>query len=508
MSTLATQLFREVRPEFFRVLAGSAAPAYVDALDALERECAQRTLGVEREEALAVLEQVLGPYAGLTLDESSGATAGTVATIPTTDPVPPSSASAAPSLRDKARTVLDRLIATGWVKQEERSDWRKLVFFRSAGAVLLAALRQVAIPDAAVFTDKLVTVCEALRSVNIHQGALEQDPWPQMETCFQNLRAGLAELRGMEEAIERHTRDQLAASSLKGNLSLVFDEFSQRIGRACYAELVRSRLPARLAEARRAVNDLQDLRADLLERMQAEVQRREPDLSPGTAMARVRNRLDEVGALLDQVVPQAEAIDRRTAEFLRRSLARSRYLQEVTSENRNRVHALFEELNRRFAGQRSGEVEATLGLDAEQGHPLPAFRLLDASLLGGLESLYTPRLRKTAAEIEPLDNEASLAEGDGVLRRLNQALQSSLTVSRANRFVAALPPELGDRIDSDRLPLHHEEDLEDWIACLLHGSSAGATFRIEVPRAVADVDAPEFVHKLAYRLERFTLIRK
>jgi hypothetical protein len=211
---------------------------------------------------------------------------------------------------------------------------------------------------------------------------------------------------------------------------------------------------------------------------------------------------------LDQVVPQAEAIDRRTAEFLRRSLARSRYLQEVTSENRSRVQALFEELNRRFAGQRPSEVEAALAVEADQGHAFPSFRLLEASLLGGLESLYTPRLRKTSAEIEPLDNEASLAEGDGVLRRLNQALQGSLTVSRANRFVAALPTELGNRIDSDRLPLRNEEDLEDWIACLLHGSSAGASFRVEVPRAVADVDAPEFVQKLAYRLERFTLIRK
>jgi hypothetical protein len=38
MTALAAHLFREVRPDFFRVLAGSLAYLYVDALDALERE--------------------------------------------------------------------------------------------------------------------------------------------------------------------------------------------------------------------------------------------------------------------------------------------------------------------------------------------------------------------------------------------------------------------------------------------------------------------------------------
>ena len=43
MTTLAAQLFREVRPDFFRVLAGPLARLYVDSLDALEREASQRS---------------------------------------------------------------------------------------------------------------------------------------------------------------------------------------------------------------------------------------------------------------------------------------------------------------------------------------------------------------------------------------------------------------------------------------------------------------------------------
>ena len=47
-SSLVTQLFREVRPDFFRVLAGPLARLYVDALDALEREASQRNQGIDR----------------------------------------------------------------------------------------------------------------------------------------------------------------------------------------------------------------------------------------------------------------------------------------------------------------------------------------------------------------------------------------------------------------------------------------------------------------------------
>ncbi|PYI84653.1 MAG: hypothetical protein DME26_12885 [Verrucomicrobia bacterium] len=54
MSFLSRDLFRVVRPGFFRVLAGMNAAAYLDVLDALEREAAERHEGMSREEALAL----------------------------------------------------------------------------------------------------------------------------------------------------------------------------------------------------------------------------------------------------------------------------------------------------------------------------------------------------------------------------------------------------------------------------------------------------------------------
>ena len=79
--------------------------------------------------------------------------------------------------------------------------------------------------------------------------------------------------------------------------------------------------------------------------MQAEVLRREPALAPSTAMAKVRNRLEDLARSLEMSLPLADLIDRRTAEFTRRSLARFRYLQEVVGERRSQIKKVFELVN-------------------------------------------------------------------------------------------------------------------------------------------------------------------
>jgi hypothetical protein len=387
--------------------------------------------------------------------------------------------------------------------EEERADWQRLIFFDSNGSVLMQALRRIAFPEAAVFSDKLVNVCTTLsRGGDLNMNALQENPWAQVEACVANLESGLAELRGMQKSIERHTRQQLAATSLKDNLALLFDKFAERIGRACYAQLVHARLPSRLSETRRALDGLA-VRADLLTRMQSEVMRREPTLPAESAMARVRLRLNELEELLQQIEPLADMIDRRTAEFARRSQARFRYLQETTSENRARVQSFFETLNRHFAGWRVADIDAA-GLEA----PAPA--LFDTRIFGGLESLYTPRLRRTAGEIEPMEDEDP-GRGDRALAQLENNMRNSLTVNRANQFVASLPGEKGATWSSDALLREHvrnDEDVADIIACLLHARSADAGFEIRVPRRDNEVDSSEFDEKCHYRIERFTLVKK
>ena len=57
---LSHSLYREVRdPAFFRVLMGKNAPTYVDVLDALDRECTEQPDGLERDDAIEIIAEVL-----------------------------------------------------------------------------------------------------------------------------------------------------------------------------------------------------------------------------------------------------------------------------------------------------------------------------------------------------------------------------------------------------------------------------------------------------------------
>jgi hypothetical protein len=477
--SFSANLFREVRPDFFRVLSGPLARLYVDALDALEREAAHRPAGIARDDVLAIIEQVVEQHTELA--NTPGETLAAIA-----------------SSREKARAVLEALRNAGWLMEDDsRSDYRKLIFFEANGIVLLQAMRKIAFPEAAVFSQKIVNVCATL----INQEALEDQPWAHVTTCIDNMRSGLAELKSVENSIKRHIRQQLAATTLKENLSGFFD-FAERIGRNCYSQMVHARLPLRLSEARRVVEDKLG-RDELQEKMEAEILRQEPNLPSETAKARIRLGLDELAELLDAVEPQAAEIDRRTAEFTRRSVARFRYLQETTSENRARVQAFFETLNSHFAGRRVAEIEAL-----QAGFPV--LLLHEARLMGGMESLYTPHLRRAAGEIEPMED-PDTRQQDRALAQLEGTIRDSLTVSRANRFVERLPGEPGTRFDSHvllRERVHNDEDIADVIACLLHARSSDARFRLDVPRHLLDADAGEFDEKLTYRIERFTLIKK
>src|SRR5947209_14887386 len=135
------------------------------------------------------------------------------------------------------------------------------------------------------FQTSLSPSASPARGGELNIEALQDAPWAQIETSIGNLQAGLAELRGMQKSIERHTRQQLAAVTLKENLALMFDHFAEHIGRTCYAQLVHARLPSKLAEARRALENL-ETDPGLLMKMQSEVIHRDPALSSEAAMAR------------------------------------------------------------------------------------------------------------------------------------------------------------------------------------------------------------------------------
>lgn len=472
---LSDDLYREIRPEFFRLLSSPAARVYMDAADEVEGEAALRPGSLTRDEALALIARVVERHVEVEIEETDGQ-----------------------SIRERARTVLERLCASGWLAAEDRADYQRFILVEPNAAVMLETLRKIARPGAAVFSDKLVAACNALQNTD----ALYAEPWPTLQNCIEAVRHGEQELRAVAKSVERHTRRQLEAKSIRENLAVVFDEYSANVGRGAYAELVRSRLPTRLPEARDAVERLQN-DADLLNKMADELARRE-SCEHDLAMARVRNRLHELAMALDRVVPSADEVDKRTADFTRKSLARFRYLQEVTGEHRAAVQAFFEELNTRFAGRRVAEADAEIS-------DLPAMLIADIKLPSGLESLYTPRLRHALGEVEPLDDDVGDDVLDRTQRQLAETLRDSMTVARANRFATQAFEKHGPSVPSAEL-LQEDADLADLIACLLHASARDAKFRLGLGRELEDPEGDlresDVVLAGKRRLERFTLLKK
>lgn len=472
---LSTDLLREVRPEFLRLLGSPAVRVYLDAANELEAESALRSGALGRDEALLLIERVAEQHVEADLEEAAELSA-----------------------RERARVIMERLLGAGWVIADDRADYRRFIAVEPNTALLLEALRKIARPGAAIFSDKLVATCNLLRNTE----ALRAEPWATVEQCVENLRHGIQELKGVAKSVERHTRRQLEAQSLRENLEVVFDQYAEQVGHGAYSELVRARLPTRLPEAHEAVERLHN-DTELLSRMAEEVLRRQGG-DPATSMAHVQNRLDELAQALDRVVPSADEVDRRTADFTRKSLARFRYLQEVTGEHRAVVQRFFQKLNESFAGRRVVDVEAAAG-------ELPALLLCDVRLFAGIESLYTPRLRHSLGEIEPLEEEPSEDEIERSRRQLAGTLRDSLTVARANRFATDAFAKHGPRVVSNQL-LRSDDDLADLIACLLHAGAREARFRVEVPRKLEDPRADRRMHDSVLagtrRLERFHIVKK
>lgn len=483
MTTFAAQLFREVGHGFFRVLTGRNAAVYLDVLDALEREASERHEGMSREEALAIVSEAMAQHPAFAPEagEFDSLSGDQFAALP---------------LREKARRMLDHLAKpdTGWVMDEQLPNWERVIRFDAHGVTLLEALRKIARPEAAVFTDKLQGVCAALAN----HGAFIESPFAHLENCLALARGGLGELRGIEKSLKRLTERQREAATLGDVYGVVFDQYAEQVGRTCYAELVRSQLPARLDDARERIRVLLS-DTERLHQMQHEVMNRD-GLEPSTAMSRVRNRLDELARAIDLVQPLADEIDRRTAEFARRSLARSRYLQEVVGERRTQVKELFERINAAYPGSRLTDLNESINL--------PPLLLPDSRLLAGRDSLYEPPRRRSLEENPPVDDDATEGQRDRAKAQLGAVVRDSLTVARANRLVGKLNGGKGVRIASGNVPVHNEDDLADVIALLLHAESGEARYRVEVPREKTEANDAEFDRKLNYQLEKFFIIKK
>jgi hypothetical protein len=476
MSGLSPKLFAQVSLEFFRVLSNPNARIYVDAMETLAEEMGASALGISRQEAVETVLEILEESAVSLFPEDETTSAPEL--------VP---------LRTQAIAILNRLIAASWLSEPQRNDFERRIYLERQGEIMLGALRQIASPEQATFTDKLQIACFSLMNAE----SFADDPWGQLSACIENVKQGLQELRGMQKNVEQMTKRQLAAQTLRENLAILYDEFSEAIGHACYRELVRVRLPVRVRQARRCLEQIEQ--DEILQgKMIREIIRRQHAEDPAAAASHARNRIHELFQLLDAIEPQAEEIDQRTADFARRSFARFHYLQEVGSARREQVQEFFEWINTNQAGN------SLAGLDLPS--QFPDMLIPEAGLIAGLESLFWPRRRRALGEMSPIDADPTDDELEACKREMETSLRESLTVVRANRFIESMNFE--KVISSAELPLRNEDDLSDLIALLLHSEAADARYRVRAFREKDGGEAVPVDSKIGYRIERFEVEKK
>lgn len=467
---LSTQLFEEVRSDFFRILSFESAALYLDCVDAIASSMPTRGGGIARQEALDIVGDILRINPSSIVEGQSGDTS---------------------TVAGKSNLVLNKLIASGWLEEPERSDYQRQVFLDPNAEILLDAIRRIAQPDPAQFTGLLRIACNDLADPN----AAESFSWEDLRACLTNLEAGVRELKAMSKSVERLTRKQLGAATLERSVTIVYGDFSSEIANKCYRELVRAQLPEKLVQARRGLDYL-STRESVLNRLQTGVMHHRPNIGAADAMVEVIRTLEAVEANLHSIEPLTERVDARAAEFARRSRARIHYLSAVGSSRARQMQEVFRIISERYSGTRLALAEDDL--------ELPLLRVGEAGIISH-ESLRRPPAERTLSEIDAIEDDVSDAERERCVDQMASNIAFSVTVDRAHRFLDEIGCEPGATVSSADLPLKGTSDeIEDVVSLLLYADTESARYQVAVPEDDADLKADVIG---GYRIDRFEVTR-
>ncbi len=475
MTSLGTSLFSELTPKFFGVLTGPNARVYLDVLDAIERAMPTRGDALERAEVLEIIDRVLASGALLqteTDEESAGAEADQ-----------PSS------------QVLRRLIASGWIEEEKRSDYRRILFLEPAAQTLLEALRAIVSQTIASFTGKLRLVCDRLSALRFPHSRMELI-WEELKNCLAQVRSGLRELRMIRKQVERYAQRQLKTATIAEALDIIYNEFSTLITQQCYRELIHARLPERLREAMEGLTEL-ELDDLALQRLREDYLRTNPDTAG--AMPEILRIIEELSLALGDVEPTADRVDTSAADFARRSRSRIRYIQDVGSSRRQQVKTIFDYVREHLSEVRFADLEDKLAL--------PPVRLADIGLVGE-QSLAKSRKRADAADLHPVALALSDKEREESLREMEKNMRNALRLDRANRFVDRLDMNPGESMTSNEMQIHGEDDILDVISCLVFAPAGGANYRLRTLREMQPEKPVLMDLKSDFEIERFEVEKK
>lgn len=493
---LSSKILSDTPRSFFAMLSRPTGEIYLDALDAIEEAQRKRHEGgLSRSELNDICERVLNAHKATrtvgAVVEAGGPMGEAVGEVDGDDGEVDGLFRLTPAM------MVREMLAIEWLEEPRRSDYQRQFFIDSRAELLLEALRRIAYPEQVAFTDKLHLVCTRL----IEDQAFIHHPLADLESCLDNARYGLQELRALQQGVARLTQRQLKSDSLRENLSVLYDDFAENIGQRCYRQLVALKLPIRLPMAKLALEQIQ-ADTELRGRMMVELESRFPGRSEEENAEYLRRQIQELFELLDAVEPQAEAVDRRAADFARRSFARFRYLQEVSSGRREEMREFFEAINENHEGARLSDLDGMLRI--------PDLRLPEVGVLSGLESLAFPREKRESYQPEAL---VELVEEDwqtDALDEISDNITSSLNAFRANRFFESLVLSAGEAaISSAELRPDRERPHEwmvDLVALLLHAEMNEVVYRLYSSRE--DGVEPEADELAEYMVERFQISKK
>ena len=491
--SLSQHIFDDTPARFFAVLTWRHGRLYIDALDRIEEMQRHRHgVGLSRTELLEVCQDIIrtnseteksSQQLELPLQESDKMTGSTEEET---------SENEKEEANLTAPEMLRQMLHCHWLEEPKRSDYQRVYYLDNRAELLLESLRRMAYPEQVTFTDKLHLVCSRLMDAE----AFQEHPLSDFESCNDNLRYGLQELRSLQQGMARLTQRQLRSDSLKENLQVLYDDFSENIGQRCYKQLISLDLPVRLPLIKEHVTAIEQ-NPVIIAKMEVDLQKRRPELSEDEIATRVSDLIRDTISMLESVEPQSEAVDRRAADFARRSFARFRYLQEVSSGRRSEMRTVFDRVNERYAGAKMAHLPDAL--------ELPALKIPSVGLLSGLESLFvprTPRKKYQRQSLADLYDDDILDDHGHAVDEMQENINSSLNTIRANRFYQTLSvPAAG--LQSDAIVTDSEEWLLELAGLLLHGDTLESQYSIYSPRE--DYEEPTRSEKDGYLIDQFSI---
>lgn len=453
--SLSQQIFHDTPTRFFAVLTWRYGRLYIDALDKMEKiQRLRHGTGLTRQELLAVCENI-------------------IETVTPEDFVQDPSLPEAEVEEEEINKLtpaemLRQMLKCEWLEEPKRSDYQRVYYLDSRAELLLESLRRIAYPEQITFTDKLHLVFKHL----MDEDSFTDHPLSDLESCADNLRYGLQELRSMQQGMARLTQRQLRSDSLKENLQVLYDDFSANIGQKCYKSLIGLDIPIRVPMVKQSLLNIEN-NPMIVSKMEAELAKRRTELGDFEITKLVAEKLRELTAMIDSVEPQSEAVDRRAADFARRSFARFRYLQEVSSGRRSEVRQLFEKVNERFAECRMANLPEQLDL--------PKLKIPSVGLLSGIDSLSIPNPKiQRNYDRSPLVDDFDIDDHDFAVDEMQENINSSLTSLRANRFFHSLGVPK-DGLNAADFPTD-EAWLLELTGLLLHADTSDSDFDLTTPR--------------------------